>query len=168
MKDALLAFLRDLGAQEAVALLERAEFSSRIGPGLWEEPVCYLTVRCSKLDADALESLSRRDRQRIVDAWVHADPDVGKIAEPEPDRLSFEAVPEREARDPLLAELIIQRGLMLDVATGGARFNDVDDYFKARQSRLERQLAARSMTNPVQFESLWDCSSVRLTREGNV
>lgn len=61
-----------------------------------------------------------------------------------------------DSPDPVLAELLIQRGLMIDVATGGARFNDVDDYFKARQRRIDRLLTARGMTNPVEFESLWD------------
>lgn len=156
MKDKLLSFLRDLEAHESVALLQEAEFSSRLETGLWGEPVRSLVVSCPRMDANALEALSPGDRQRIVDAWMQADSSVNDVAPPDVEWLSFQATDSLESRDPLLAELIMQRGLMIDVATGGPRFNDVDDYFKARQRRISRLLQARAMSNPVEFSSLWD------------
>jgi hypothetical protein len=156
MTEELVAFLTDLGAYELIALLENAEFESAIGAGVWDEPVRYLTIRCSQLNADALDALPPRDKQRLIEAWVHADPSIKQVAAPEADRLSFAGSKDLESPDPLLAEMVIQRGLMIDVATGGARINDVDDYFKARQKRIDRQLRARGLSNPVEFASLWD------------
>lgn len=91
MKEVLLSFLRDLGAHEAVGLLKAAEFSSSVEPGIFDEPILYLTIRCAKLDADALDALPTRDRQRIVDGWLHADPTIAERATPTVDRLSLRA-----------------------------------------------------------------------------
>lgn len=124
MTEELVAFLRDLGAHELIALLENAEFETAIAPGLWDEPVRHLTIRCSELNANALDALPPRDKQRLVEAWIHADPSIKQIAPPEADRLSFAGTKGLESPDPLLAEIAIQRGLMIDVATGGARIKE--------------------------------------------
>src|SRR5687767_7020840 len=57
--------------------------------------------------------------------------------------------------DKLLPEVLIQRDLMIEVATGETRIQDVDDYYRARHRRISAALKARGIENPNPHENLW-------------
>jgi hypothetical protein len=55
----------------------------------------------------------------------------------------------------LLAELLIQRATMISVATGGARIQEVDDYYIARQARIRAQMPGAVVYGNL-YANLWD------------
>jgi hypothetical protein len=59
------------------------------------------------------------------------------------------------SNEELVAELEAQRALMVSVATGGPRIEDVDDQYKQRRVRLARELASRGLQDPSPFQDLW-------------
>lgn len=88
--------------------------------------------------AEALTSLPQQDRKRIAEA-VSSGEQTFKTHE------DIQVVTEFVGKDAnpassLLAELLIHRAMMVDVATGGARIQDVDDYYRAREVRIREAL----------------------------
>lgn len=48
------------------------------------------------------------------------------------------------------------RDLMVSVSTGGARIQDVDERYQRTYARISAALAAKGITNPITYGSLWD------------
>src|ERR1035437_2275183 len=48
------------------------------------------------------------------------------------------------------------RDLMVSVSTGGARIQEVDDRYQHTYAKISAALAARGITNPITYGSLWD------------
>jgi len=63
-------------------------------------------------------------------------------------------VPNATGAAALLSELLIHRAMMIDVATGGARIQDVDDYYRAREVRI-RQAIPEGITYDNPHADLW-------------
>lgn len=55
----------------------------------------------------------------------------------------------------LIEELEAQRNLMIDVATGGSRFQEVNDDFKERRERIRGGLLERNLSDLITFSDLW-------------
>lgn len=48
------------------------------------------------------------------------------------------------------------RNLMIAVATGGPRINDVNDQYQRTYANVSATLAKRRFNNPLPYGSLWD------------
>lgn len=102
---------------------------------------------------EALNSLAPQDRKRIAEAVSSGSPTTKTH---EDIRVETEFVGRApSAAGSVLAELLIHRAMMIDVATGGARIQDVDDYYRAREVRIRKALPSDVVyDNP--HEDLWD------------
>ncbi|MHA6729999.1 hypothetical protein, partial [Devosia sp. A369] len=58
--------------------------------------------------------------------------------------------------EALIGELMVQRQLMIDVATGGKRIQDVDDYYVAREARISQATTALGLIYQNPYPGLWD------------
>lgn len=84
--------------------------------------------------AEALMSLPAEDRKRVAEAVSSGQ----KTAKTHEDFSVTAELAGKEANpaSSLLAEFMIHRAMMIDVATGGSRIQDVDDYYRAREARI--------------------------------
>lgn len=102
--------------------------------------------------AEALRTLPQQDRKRIAEAVStgqqvrkqHADIRVETL-------FGINAT----GTAALLSELLIHRAMMIDVATGGARIQEVDDYYRAREARI-RQSIPDSLRYENPHADLWE------------
>lgn len=99
---------------------------------------------------DALRALPPEDRKRIAEA----------VASTSPSNRSFDDITvepllgNAEGVVALMAELLIHRDMMIGVATGGERIQDVNDYYIAREARLRERLPSEvQYANP--HDDLW-------------
>jgi hypothetical protein len=99
---------------------------------------------------EALRKLPDHDRKRIAEAIAN-----GYLRDRTFDDLDVVSVKhEVVGVAALVAELIIHREMMIDVATGGQRIQEVNDYYRAREARVRDQLPADiKYENP--HEDLW-------------
>jgi hypothetical protein len=117
-----------------------------------------ITEECVVISApypidEALNSLTPHDRKRIAEAVSSRGPTTKAHEDIRVERDSAERG--TSAAGSALAELLIHRAMMIDVATGGARIQDVDDYYRAREARIRKALPPNvSYDNP--HEDLWD------------
>ncbi len=108
------------------------------------------TVNAPSPIDEALRGLPPEDRKRLGEAISNGfkQPRTFEDISVEP---MFEDVSGMAA---LLGELIIHRGMMISVATGGARIQEVNDYYIAREVRLKESLPPDiEYENP--FSDLW-------------
>lgn len=94
-------------------------------------------VRAAKPVAEALQSLPPQDRKRIAEAILS-----GKQVNKQHEDIRVETLDGLDANGTvaLLSELLIHRAMMISVATGGSRIQEVDDYYQARKARIRRSL----------------------------
>ena len=99
---------------------------------------------------EAIRKLPDYDRKRIAEAIANS-----YLRERTFDDLDVVSVKhEVVGVAALIAELIIHREMMIDVATGGQRIQEVNDYYRAREARVRDQLPADiKYENP--HEDLW-------------
>ena len=83
---------------------------------------------------EALRTLPPQDRKRIAEA-VSSDKQNSKTHEDICVTTGFVGN-ETNSASSLLAEFLIHRAMMIDVATGGSRIQDIDDYYRAREVRI--------------------------------
>jgi hypothetical protein len=111
-----------------------------------------VVVRAPSPIDEALESLPPADRKRIAEAVTS-----GVAGFPITDDVLIEHQIDKQAEGApaLLSELLIQRSLMISVATGGDRIQDVNDYYRAREARIRQNLPEGiEYSNP--HKDLWD------------
>lgn len=145
-------FLESLQRLDLSMLLRHCQASiEEVDVGTWEIDILEdaVVVRAPKLIADAMKALPHEDRKRIAEAvsslhWKTFD----KITV-----LADHAAAVRGA-PALLAELLIQRAVMISVATGGERIQDVNDYYRAREVRI-RQTLPQGVAYENPYEDLW-------------
>lgn len=116
--------------------IERVEGDSVDGdwyPSLTDE---VITVEAPAPVDEALKALPPYDRKRVAEAIASTRPD-GKTFSDIEVRNNWNTVAGSIA---LLAELIIHRGMVIDVATGRAMIQDVNDYYIAREGRIREAL----------------------------
>jgi hypothetical protein len=101
---------------------------------------------------EALAALPPQDRKRIAEAVAS-----GVSSSPTTDDIYVESLPNArvDGAPALLSELLIQRSLMISVATGGDRIQDVDDYYRAREARI-RQNLPEEVEYPNPHKDLWE------------
>jgi len=96
-----------------------------------------IIVRAPNPIADALRSLPLQDRKRIAEAILSAQQ---ASRQHEDIRVETLEGPSSTGAAALLSELLIHRAMTIDVATGGARIQDVDDYYRAREVRIRQSI----------------------------
>lgn len=102
----------------------------------WFEDVAEETVVIAAPEpiAEALTALPPQDRKRIAEA-VSSGQQTSKSYEDICVTTTFVGKG-ASPTSALLAEFLIHREMMIDVATGGSRIQDVDDYYRAREMRI--------------------------------
>ena len=120
-------------AQTAVSIEERPSELDWIGDLVTQEVV----VRAPRPIDEALKTLPQHDRKRIAEAVTSGVPSFTSR-----DDICVEGLPNAEAEGvaALLADLLTQKELMISVATGGPRIQEVDDYYRAREARIRQAL----------------------------
>jgi hypothetical protein len=58
--------------------------------------------------------------------------------------------------DELLRQLEFLRNMMVSVATGGPRINDVNPQYQQEYSEVDRELRRRKIPNPIPYADLWE------------
>lgn len=96
-----------------------------------------IVVRAPAPIAEALRTLPPHDRKRIAEA-ISSNQRVRK--QHEDIRVEEIDAPNATGIVALLSELLIHRAMMVSVSTGGSRIQDVDDYYRAREARIRRNL----------------------------
>lgn len=124
---------------------------SEIDNGFFNDLIDEAIIEAPKPIDEALKKLPPQDRKRLAEAVASVYPNK-KAPEDIAVRTTNAAVGGGVA---LLAELLIHRDMMIDVATGGARIQEVDDYYRAREIRIRQ-----TIPEGVQYENshadLWD------------
>jgi hypothetical protein len=143
--DVARSFLQSLQRFDLAALLEPCTISYSTPPDR------YIDDDWSDMDVEsmaqanaptpidsALNALREHDRKRIAEAISNGFKLTHGL-----ERLSVVKLPfEAKGAVLLLAELIIHRQMMIAVATGEQRIQDVNDYYVARQVRLQEAIPA--------------------------
>lgn len=114
-----------------------------------ELPNEYAVIVAPQPIDQALRKIDETDRKRLADAVANGWGRSGQFD------LKIQTAKHEVAGVPaLLADLLIHREMMIDVATGGERIQDVNDYFRAREVRIRDQIPADiQYDNP--HEDLW-------------
>jgi len=108
-----------------------------------------VVVAPSPID-EALLSLPPNDRKRIGEAIANGYGRNGSFDDIRVDRISHDV----RGTVEVLAELVIHRGMMISVATGGKSIQDVNDYYVAREIRLRSEVPSDiKYENP--HDDLW-------------
>lgn len=154
MSDAI-KFLESLQRFDLATLLGQcttAIVQTEVDKGFFEELVQEAVVHAPHPIDEALKALPPQDRKRIAEAIATSYPNTTP-----PEDLSVQATDSATVGGAagLLAELVIHRAMMVAVATGGPRIQEVDDYFRAREARIRQSLPEGvAYENP--HPDLWD------------
>ncbi|MBA2127173.1 hypothetical protein DLM45_13215 [Hyphomicrobium methylovorum] len=144
-------FLESLHRRDLAILLAPCEVSIDLRQSGFDIAPVALVRAPTPID-EALRRLPAHDRKRIAEAVASSDP-----SQRAPDDIKVETLGNSEAEGMarLLADLIIHREMMISVATGGDRIQEVDDYYRARDAGIRRSLPdGVPYENP--HDSLWD------------
>jgi len=149
-----VTFLESLQRFDLAMLLGAARASLvdvEVDQGFFEEVVRQARIVAPTPIGEALKALPEHDRKRIAQAIATDDP---RSAVPADITVEAADAPDGTGAPALLAELIIHREMMISVATGGDRIQEVDDYYRAREVRIRQTLpAAIPYDNP--HPDLW-------------
>jgi hypothetical protein len=109
------------------------------------------TVAAPKPIDEALRTLSVTDRKRIADAVANGYGRTTSLDDVQVETVRHTA----QGAAALLAELLIHRAMMVSVATGGDRIQEVEDFYRAREHRIQHALPA-DVHYSNSHEDLWD------------
>jgi len=147
-------FLESLQRLDLAMLLKHCQATlaeSEVDNGFFTDLVDEAIVDAPMPIGEALNKLPPQDRKRIAEAIASAYPN--KKA---PDDIVIRGTDATiGGAASLLAELLIHRDMMIDVATGGARIQEVDDYYRARETRI-RQTIPEGVQYENPHDDLWD------------
>ncbi|WP_417480946.1 hypothetical protein [Maricaulis sp.] len=147
-------FLEGLQRPDLAILLrhcQAAMIATETYNGFFNELIDEAIIEAPKPIDEALVKLPPQDRKRVAEALASAYPNTKT-----PDDISVRSTNVVAGGIvALLAEMVIQRDTMIDVATGGARIQEVDDYYRAREVRIRQTIPDRiKYENP--HVDLWD------------
>ena len=162
--DAVIAVLRHRNRQDLAKLLSRAfiqfDISTSYGSLLFSS-ITIAEIYAPITDCDRLRALSAEDERAIFDAIIEIwpprahDMEITEVVyRVDPD--SSEGEDAAEDNEEPLQLLDRLRNLMIAVSTGGPRINNVNANYKENYSKLDEQLKARSVQNPIPYADLWD------------
>lgn len=154
MTAAACKFLESLQRYDLAMLLKNCQAAVaevEVDNGFFTDMVEQAIIDAPTPISEALNTLPSQDRKRIAEAIASAYPNK-KTPNDIVIRATFAMAGGTAA---LLAELLIHREMMIDVATGGARIQDVDDYYRARETRIRQAMPdGIQYSNP--HDDLWD------------
>lgn len=141
-------FLETLYRPDLSRLLEFSQVEIEVGE--WLDTV--VIVRSPKPFADAIAALPLHDRKRIAEAVAS---DQGGITAPSD--VTCKTISEQiiDGAQALLPELVLQQQTMIDVSTGSASIQDVNDYYRAREARIVPLCAANYIPYDNPHKDLW-------------
>ena len=148
-------FLESLQRFDLSMLLAKCRASmidSEVFNGFYDDLVSEAIIEAPSPIDEALTKLPAHDRKRVAQAVASTYPN--KIA---PDDIAIRSIEPSASGGAavLLAELLIHREMMIDVATGGARIQEVDDFYRAREARIRGSIPEGVVyENP--HSDLWD------------
>jgi hypothetical protein len=148
-------FLNDLERGDLARLLDHASYYFTEEDSGFGFTTTALRVYAPAPYDEAIKGLSDTDKARILEAIQSSDADASSISS---GSLSVQLDTTRELQPELklFGEIVAERNMMIDVGTGGARIQSVDDYYKARRKRVHRQLVQAGHDDPNTIASLWD------------
>lgn len=152
-------YLEKLHRYDLACLLTKAHLDIREIQGAWREVEIVFVLTAPRPFSDALRNLPNHDEKRVVEAILANEGgrliEVGSL---EPD--SYTVVDAEgawlEGVAAILPNLLLTQAVMIDVATGGARIQEVEDHYRARHFDLKRAVPELGLEYPVPFDSLWD------------
>ena len=147
------AFLDSLRRSDLSALLVHAHVEIGVTSGDFGGWQTLVIVRAPQPFAEALSKLPDYDRKRIAEAALSKRTYEGQA----PSDIEVKAVGDPiDGLATLLPDLILHREMMVAVATGQQKIQEVDDYYIARQVRLIEGCAAARVKYENPHVSLWD------------
>jgi hypothetical protein len=147
-------FLDDLGRGDLARLLERTRWEVvDPSPDDWDSKGKIHLYAPAPYD-EALRGLNENDKARIAETLKRHDPAAAQ-AQTGFD-VHVDGTIKLSPEEQLLGDVVCEFNMLIDVGTGGARFNSVDDYYRARRKRVRQQLVAIGIDDPNPFPSLWD------------
>ena len=141
-------FLESLQRFDLASLLAHSTVETGIDSA-WGDTVVY--IRSPRPFAEAIKLLPPYDRKRIAEA-VLSDQTVTPPSDIESKTLEGPAI---EGPPALLAELMLHKQMMIAVAVGDQRIQDVNDYYIARQARLIAICTAAGVSYENPHLDLW-------------
>ena len=153
--DSARKFLESLHRFDLAKLVAACEVElgrETVDNGFFEENADVAVVKAPAPVHEALRCLPQHDRKRVAEAIASVNG-----SSTSPDDIRVEAIPGKSAQGltALLAELIVHREMMIDVSTGGKRIQEVNDYYIARQARIQ-DASAGIVEYKNDFATLWE------------
>lgn len=157
--DPVIAVLRHRNRPRLADLLSQSELQvdEIESDGGWDRERCLCLQLTAPIQTyEQLKNLRHEERDAILEAFTecHRDGPRAKYLTPVLDTASLGEP--KESSDSLIHDIDAQRSLMVDVATGGHRIQEVDEQYMARRGRIAQALAEISVEDPNPFDSLWD------------
>jgi len=147
-------FLKYLGRNDLAELLKYSTYELTTVEVWHDIEVSAVRLYAPPVFAEALSGLSDADQKRIAEA-VASD---GRTFKDAPERLLVETSDNEQLSDTdrILPEVINQKNVMIQVATGERRIDDVNDYYRARRRRIASALSSLGIEDPNPHADLWD------------
>jgi hypothetical protein len=144
------------GRDELASLLANSQYHVvKVDGFLPSEPT--VEIHSPRVVADALSGLSSSDKKRIIQVIKETDPELRDIWVVEETIITkIDETINLEPSQEIMAEIICQKNLMINVATGGERINDVNDFYIARRKIISNSLSAYGIEDPNIHNDLWD------------
>lgn len=142
-------FLETLQRPDLSKLLAFSEVDTDVGE--WFDTI--VIIRSPKPFADAIAALPPHDRKRIAEAVVS---DEGDTTAPSDITCRTLPGPTIDGAQALLPELIVHQQTMIDVGTGNASIQDVNDYYLAREVRIVALCLANGVPYENPHDDLWN------------
>lgn len=153
--DDAVRFLESLHRFDLAKLIEYCRFEVRkVHDYVWGGESDKFVVTAPAPVADALDALAPYDKKRIGEALASAHPNGWEVFDPS--GFVVETSGKLVGPPALLGELLVQRQVMIDVATGGKTIQDVEDYYVARGARIADFAKGLSLPYENPHASLWD------------
>jgi len=155
--DGARKYLNDLDRFELSGLLEHASYRVVPDQEFWGED--YIEISSPTPLAEAIAGLPDFERVRVIEAIQHADADAADIPKVGSRLVSRRTSADTDAlpvKATALAEVVLQRQVMINVSTNRQSIKDVNDGYRARRRRIRELLEPLGLEDPSPFDYLWD------------
>ncbi len=164
--DSLTSVLQHRGRHDLAKLLSKAHMELiEIDEGYIVATGDFMSIMKAVISApiedyDQLKSLSQSDNGYVLGVLQEIFPYEGHAGDMAVTEVAYRLDTNMLGKTTYDTGEVLQnvdwlKNLMIDVATGGARINTVNDRYKEEYSRLSDQLAAFGLQNPIPYSDLW-------------
>ncbi|OAV50925.1 hypothetical protein A6U98_07810 [Rhizobium sp. WYCCWR10014] len=150
-------YLLKLQRFDLAYLISMAVLSVRSSRGPWDLDQDTLVLTAPRPFSDAIRALPDYDRKRLAEALCANEAAFQLNYGLDPDDIHAEPsnVDQVEGSEAALPNLILQKEMMISVATGGQRIQDVNDYYRARHVDLKSSVPALGLSYSNPHDDLW-------------